>query len=1049
MAPVRPREPSIERTPEYDEFIEKLVAYHEKRGTHFDREPKVGNRHIDLLKLYKRVVDEGGYDKVSDTKTHKLAWRRLAGEFLPGSNNLTTQAFIVKSAYYKNLAAYEITHVHKREPPPKEILEDVSAKGGDLLSRTVENYFRLVSREADRLGNGEGSGDSDSENEASKTPKENKMDTDEPGSTGRVTRTLRHAPPQRVLFQPDVSAPRQTRQSTGAMNSPQPGSSSSALGTSDAAMTIANYQPRTAVPSSMKPVVTPATNPDYFRNLRNRYILSKHSRSQPYKGMMLPGTGYPGPNIYIRALHSLQSGVPEEEAYALHHMVKISHERGDKYRFDQFPGLAEALMNKVIQVASLFYDVSWDVSYVDEVIEQGGNVLNGLTGTQDLVRRIQSLQQLDIQDELLPHDVSQTLGLVNEAGLILRNMVMLHENAAYLSTIPIIRDVIVIILNLPRRAVVVELQHYALEIAEQLTRFWTFDSQDPVYRSLLAQTDTEDRGRIIASLKALGRTAMHIEAPVKLEDVPVRILHSICDWLLVEDEELRSACLDFLYLYTRSLDNVKVLVQEVNIEALVNEIARLLLHNSVTIDDRRNHAKTSKPPQFSDTPPKLSSFIIDQLVTLDEPERSSQWLRTCFEEDSSGEITQIALWSAYNAAFQDVMTTGQQQYKSLMPAKDFITNVSATFPGAAAHVVQGPTTSRYTIKGIRPRAVPVDPSTKKPYMRCQWQHSPSLLNGHADLKHSTARRDCGEFAPGPKAMWEHVVSVHLKVPRDDSGKWVLEQKPDINMSNGDAVSSTAPKKYFCQWGGCKHFHPSGSESAYEVGQHVKTHLPDTSPLHSLHAKHNRTPSNIIYTPSSAATVRSPSNPKPKFNGPVGFGALGMGNSHSDLDAPNGFDAGTNPQTPGSHPPPPHLKYHNTAVDERNDAFGLPLGAVLVLRNLARQMPKLDPPKPKPSSSSSSSAPASPTTKRRHEDAAGDAEGRHSTHASKKPRTSSTGDEELEREIESEQEGWLFKAFAPVKEHLAYVMAHNLTVKEYLAPVLTAVAGVGMGNDVKG
>jgi hypothetical protein len=74
------------------------------RRTILDREPKVGSRHVDLLRLYKRVIAEGGYDKVSDTKGNKLAWRRLAGEFLPGSSNLTTQAFLVKTAYYKNLA---------------------------------------------------------------------------------------------------------------------------------------------------------------------------------------------------------------------------------------------------------------------------------------------------------------------------------------------------------------------------------------------------------------------------------------------------------------------------------------------------------------------------------------------------------------------------------------------------------------------------------------------------------------------------------------------------------------------------------------------------------------------------------------------------------------------------------------------------------------------------------------------------------------------------------------------------------------------------------
>jgi hypothetical protein len=86
-------------------------------------------------------------------------------------------------------SAYEISDVHKREPPPKEILEDVSAKGGDLLNRTVENYFRPVSREAESLANGQDKDSDDSDQDTHKTPKEDKMDIDEPGSTGgRITR---------------------------------------------------------------------------------------------------------------------------------------------------------------------------------------------------------------------------------------------------------------------------------------------------------------------------------------------------------------------------------------------------------------------------------------------------------------------------------------------------------------------------------------------------------------------------------------------------------------------------------------------------------------------------------------------------------------------------------------------------------------------------------------------------------------------------------------------------------------------------------------------
>jgi chromatin structure-remodeling complex subunit RSC9 len=64
----------------------------------------------------------------------------------------------------------------------------VTAKGGDLLNRTVENYNRPLSREVVTLENGQ-ERDSDESEEEEKTPKEDKMDVDEPGSVGgRVTR---------------------------------------------------------------------------------------------------------------------------------------------------------------------------------------------------------------------------------------------------------------------------------------------------------------------------------------------------------------------------------------------------------------------------------------------------------------------------------------------------------------------------------------------------------------------------------------------------------------------------------------------------------------------------------------------------------------------------------------------------------------------------------------------------------------------------------------------------------------------------------------------
>lgn len=1032
---------SIERTTEYEEFLEKLAEFHEKRGTYLDRDPKVGPRHINLLRLYKRVINEGGYDKVSDTKNNKLAWRKLAADFLPQGPNLTTQAFLVKTAYYKNLAAYEITHVHKREPPPKSILEDVSAKGGDLLSRTVENYFRPASREAERLRNGEDDSDmSDEEGDTRKTPREDKMDVDEPGSTGRVTRGLRHAPPQRVLFQPEMST-RQTRQATGHVGSSQSAITNGVYGNSVGAI-IAGYEPRVPVPSTMKPVVTPSNNPDHFRNLRLKYSLNRKNRATAPRGVMLPGTGFSGPNIYLRALHALRSKEPDEEAYALHHLVKISHERGDKYRFDQFPGLADALIGKVIEVSALFMDVRWEISYVEEEMDQP-NILNGLSSTKDLIRRIHALEVLDFQDDLLPEEMSKALGMVNEAALIIRNMVMLHENAAFISMIPTIRDMIVIVLNLPHHHTIVELQHYALEIAEQLTKFWALGAQDPVYQSLLSQVDSEDRGKIITSLRALGRIAMNLESANKLPGVPKKSLQSICDWLLVEDEELRNACLDFLYLFTGFADNVEVLVNEINLESLVNQLVRLLQYGAVAFEERRPSTKSSRSSQPADSAPKLSAGNIEQLVTLDEPERSSQWLKTCFEEDPTGEITQIQLWTAYNAAFQEIMGAGQQG-KPLMPAKDFITNVSSTFSTASAQVITSNGQPKYTIRGIRPRSVPIDPNTKRQYMRCCW-HPPSLLNGNTDTKHSTAKNECGEFTPGANAMWEHVLSAHLKIPRDESGKWLLEQKPDVNMENGDVVTASKPTRYFCHWGGCTHFSPNGTDSAFQAGQHIKTHLPDTSSLQSLHAKHNRTPSNATVLTTSSQVRHE--NFQPQFGQPVGLGGLGMGGRYSNYNTygdNNGSTRNGNYNSREPLPPPqpsPNIRYFNTQTDENQDAAGLPLASVLVLRNLARQLGKLNPP------AAIDEIPDSPVRKRNRDDSPD----HRRTTSGKKPRLSDAGREAQQRENEEfEREdreaessaGWVPRIFAPVKEQLYFVLAHNLSLRNYMVGLLKAVSAGG-------
>jgi chromatin structure-remodeling complex subunit RSC9 len=293
--------------------------------------------------------------------------------------------------------------------------------------------------------------------------------------------------------------------------------------------------------------------------------------------------------------------------------------------FDQFPGLAEALLDQVLQISTLFYNVKWRVTYEDELSTET-DVLNALLGTPDLLKKIRAHPLVPITDGLQTEEFSTMMSNINEAGLVLRNMVMLEQNAHYVARIPLTRDFVAIALHLPQRAAVIELQHYALEIAEQITKYFVLGVNDPLYISLIAQLGLDDRGAIITSLRALSRISMNLEANNRLPDVPVPYLMRICDWLLVEDEELRSACLDFLYQFTAITENVEVLLENLNVEVLVGQLVRILMYGASLEEKRERSRSTLKASSTPTRPPELAPSIIDELCNApDERTQSAAW----------------------------------------------------------------------------------------------------------------------------------------------------------------------------------------------------------------------------------------------------------------------------------------------------------------------------------------------------------------------------------------------------------------------------------------
>jgi chromatin structure-remodeling complex subunit RSC9 len=508
--------------------------------------------------------------------------------------------------------------------------------------------------------------------------------------------------------------------------------------------------------------------------------------------------GYDGPNIYTRCLNSLRSSIPAEQAFALNHLVKISFERGDKYKFDSFPGLAEGLVDKAMEVGALFYYVNWTVSWDSMNDSDEPNILDGNYGTPDILERIQSLIEKNVPDVLQTESYCDELVMITEAVLTIRNMVTLPENAHNMSDFGPLKDLICIIIHLPPYDSLTELKHLALDIAEQLTPFMVLGSEDPLYKTLLSQMSSDDRGTILTALRALGRISMNLDATNTLKDVPGEVLQRISTWLLLNDDELMDACLDFLYQYTAVVPNVDTLVRSITPDNLVDQLVRLLSHGARRVQHEFTLVPEAKLPTHNDIAP-MPHDLVQEMLKLEEPDRVHRWVKCFFEEDGESFVTQLAAWQAYQSAFvAPLKAIGQP----LITPADFIRNSTSVYKDSNAQVLREPgdPQQKFIIHGLRARPRPLSLEGTE-YGRCLWATSP-------DKKHEK----CGEFFLRPDQMWTHILTQHLGEQKNESGQF-----------------ENVEKLYRCTWGECLKFDQPTKLRLHDFARHINTHVSATLP----------------------------------------------------------------------------------------------------------------------------------------------------------------------------------------------------------------------------
>lgn len=512
-------------------------------------------------------------------------------------------------------------------------------------------------------------------------------------------------------------------------------------------------------------------------------------------------------HIYKRAHYGLQSGVPDEVDFALYHLVQISNQRWDKFKFEGFPLLAETLMEKAMDVSVLCTGIRWELQYDSRQPVDRANVLNPIYSTRDILERMKRIPVTIPEDSLETSDFNHGLRNVKEATLVLRNMVLLRENAHYVARYAhgLLRDFLVVLLNIPNQPRLNEIKNDALDIAEEVTRFMRTDAEDPLWISLLGFVQSSDRAHVVRGLWALTHFSTELDEPEAnraIDRTPEQTLEQLYYLaLLVLDQDIISGALDFWYQYTLRPENVEKLIEMFNISIVFapRMMALLSYEGHPTISETVLQEEKVAPPPAEI--PRVPAELLKELMELSEPERSSRWLRCCFVEDSECEITQIALWQAYQSRFGDPRTPGG----GVLPAAEFIKNVSTTFTNAQAQVINGPgATTKFIIKGIRPLETAYT-FQGFPYLYCRWADD------------STPSKKCQRACATPTELRTHVFEEHMSLTATDTpGRY--------NLDKAESPIHT------CLWDNCTKFRQSGpSADTAMVTGHVSSHLPEDRP----------------------------------------------------------------------------------------------------------------------------------------------------------------------------------------------------------------------------
>ncbi|KAJ6261276.1 hypothetical protein Dda_3945 [Drechslerella dactyloides] len=791
-------ESDIDRTPEYEDFIKTISALHERRGPRprylplaavlassvalppagapanssalsawrynsvtalTNLEPDIQRKKVDLRKLYKTVTDLGGYTAVSG----KIGlWKELAVEFNPPQHN-TNIGFVLKTIYWKNLAAYECEHHWKVEAPRPEAVEMQTAAGTDLVGRKAPETVEASSPALLTRGR---SGTGETSTSGAAQP-----------SSGR---TLREAPPKRQFFQPDVSTPKP--RSTGAMNqSPAPQATVNGKGTPNAmhgssGALHSNNPP--LPPLRVIAVPTPYSKPQAFAQKA-----AHRNANRPTLQNLPPGYPADGPSPLWRAIMGIASRIPSEVEYGLTNLLHRTTYAGHGVSLLDYPELGDDL------VAILKDCVSAVIAQTRDQALNPGSVFEPKKWREQIDV---GLYAVDILRNITCHDPTSRTNQTNSRKL--------HDK--YPKAVPTLLKALKLA---PENDGIISLKVGCLEIMESILRATSIEEeQEATLVDLIwGWIRGKDRVLIMTSLRIMVQLSLK-EKTTYFRTIPPGVMTQIHNLIMLGDEELNIECLDFLYHATLYEENMIELTEGEFAAAHIAQLVRLLSFGQARIPPPVSTVVSVPTKHKRPVPvvtPDLPQDLLEDILKLPEPQRAVWWMRGCFEANPESEITQLALWQAYQRQFTVYINSGVRP-QPLLNANDFIKNVATAFVSARPQMIAGDAgqPNRFVINGIVPREEPMGLDYNV-YLRCDWLLPEAGPSTSADVMNATKLKACGRFFGNVKALFDHVRDKHT------------------------ALTSPTMKDQACMWKHCTRFPAPGTSDRGAFYKHLMCHMP--------------------------------------------------------------------------------------------------------------------------------------------------------------------------------------------------------------------------------